>query len=122
MTTQSTTSPFRRWRRTAAFKQKEIARLLGLQGIAQVSRIEQGSRVPGLALAIGLEVLSGMPLHDIIAPLYEQVEEETLARVTAMLMEIEQSSHPHSIAKCRHLRGCQDRVITRHKHKMDAQT
>lgn len=120
MTTHSTTSPFRRWRRTAAFKQKEIARLLGLKSIAQVSRIERGSRIPGLSLAIGLEVLTGAPLHEIVSPLYEQVEEETLARVTTMLMEMEESTHPLSIAKCRHLRGCQDRVITRHKHKMNA--
>ena len=123
MTTPSSYPSFRKWRRTAAFKQKEVARLLGLQSIAQVSRIEQGARVPGLSLAIALEVLTGLPLHDILAPLYEQVEEETLARVTAMLMEMEDSSHPSSMAKCKHLRGCQDRVITRHKHKhMHAQT
>lgn len=120
MTTHSSTSSFRRWRRTAAFKQKEIARLLGLKGPAQVSRIERGSRVPGLSLAIGLEVLTGAPLHEIVPPFYEQVEEETLARITMMLMEMEESTHPRSIAKCKHLRSCQARVITRHKNKMNA--
>lgn len=57
-----------------------------------------------------------MPLHEIVRPLYELVEEETLARVTAMLAGLEDSSHPNAVAKCRHLRECQDRVITRHKN------
>ncbi len=96
--------------------------LLGLQGITQISRIEQGSRVPGLSLAIAIEVLTGMPLHELIAPMYEAIEEETLARVTTMLMGMEDSVHPYAIAKCKHLRGCQDRVITKHKNKMNAQT
>ena len=123
MKTKSPHSPFRQWRRTAAFKQKELARLLGLDGVAQVSRIEQGSRVPGLSLAIALEVLTGMSLHEIIAPFYEEIEEETLARATAMLMDIEASTHPSAVAKCKQLRRCQDRVITRHKNKnMHAQT
>lgn len=106
---------FRRWRRTATFKQKEIARLLGLQCTAQVSRIEKGLRVPGLSLAIALEVLTGFRLHEIVPHLYEVVEEETLARVTAMLMEMEGSVHPSAVAKCEQLRSCQDRVITKHK-------
>lgn len=123
MKTSPSHSPFRKWRRTAAFKQKEIARLLGLDGTTQISRIEQGSRVPGLALAIALEVLTGIPLHKLVPTAYERVEEETLARVTSMLMEIENSSHPGALAKCKHLRGCQDRVITRHKNKtMHAET
>lgn len=123
MKTSSTHSPFRRWRRTAAFKQKEIARLLGLDGTTQISRVEQGRRVPGLALAVALEVLTGMPLHEIVPAMYDRVEEETLARVTAMLMEIENSPHVSALAKCKYLRSCQERVITRHKNKtMHAET
>lgn len=123
MTPSSSHSSFRKWRRTAAFKQKEIARLLGLDGTTQISRIEQGCRVPGLALAIALEVLTGIPLHTLVPAAYERIEEETLARVTAMLMEIDGSVHAGALAKCRHLRDCQDRVITRHKNNtMHAET
>lgn len=123
MKKHSPNSTFRTWRRTAAFKQKEIARLLGLQGDTQISRIEQGCRVPGLSLAIALEVLTGMPLHEVIGTYYDIVEEETLARVTSMLIDMEKSSNASTMAKCRHLRSCQDRVITRHKNKnMHAQT
>ncbi|NKE66868.1 helix-turn-helix transcriptional regulator [Ramlibacter sp. RBP-2] len=113
MTLSKPHSPVRAWRRGAAFKQKEIARLLGLRSISQLSRIEQGKRVPGLSLAIGLEVLTGMSLEEIIEPYYEAVEEETLARVTNMLMQLEASTHAASVLKVRHLRSCQDRVLTR---------
>ena len=123
MATPQPHSSFRKWRRTASFKQKEIAQLLGLKDDTQICRIEQGYRVPGLALAIALEVLTGMSLHEILSSMYEQVEEETLARVTTMLMDIEHSSSPSAQAKCKHLRGCQDRVITRHKNNtMHAET
>lgn len=122
MTTSTSHSTFRRWRRGSAFKQKEIARLLGLKGVAQLSRVEHGKRSPGLAFAIALEVLTGMPLHEIITPLYEAVEEETLARVTAMLMELEGSEQRAALVKCKQLRSCQVRVITRHRQKMHAQT
>ena len=116
MKPSSSFSPFRKWRRTAAFKQKEVARLLGLSGSTQVSRIEKGCRLPGLALAIALEVLTGMQLHELVPHLYADIEEETLARVTSLLLEIEGSAHMASIAKCKQLRGCQDRVITRHRN------
>lgn len=73
-------------------------------------------------MAISLEVLTGMPLHTLLAPLYEAVEEETLARVTDMLMAMEDSPSKVTRNKCRHLKSCQDRVITRHKQITDAQT
>lgn len=117
MKTKTSHSLFRKWRRTAAFKQKEIARLLGLESSTQLSRIEQGKRVPGLCLAVSLEVLTGMPLCDLLGAVYDEMEEATLARVTTMLMQMEDSAHPHTQAKCKYLRRCQDRVITRHKNK-----
>lgn len=120
MTQSNPHSPFRAWRRGAAFKQKEIARLLGLRNSAQLSRIERGQRVPGLSLAIAIEVLSGLPLEEILQPQYEAIEEETLARVTEMLMRIEDSTHHVTQVKAKHLRGCQDRVITRHRQHLHA--
>ena len=108
---------FRTWRRTSAFKQKEIAILLGLKDTTHVSRMENGRRVPNLQLAMALEVLTGKSLHALFAEQYEAVEEETLARVTTMLMAIENHSSLASHSKRQCLKGCQDRVITRHKQK-----
>lgn len=120
MTQSNPHSPFRAWRRGAAFKQKEIARLLGLRSSTQLSRIERGQRVPGLSLAIAIQVLTGMPLEEILRPYYEAVEEETLARVTEMLMHVEGSTHNVTRMKVKHLRSCQDRVITRHRQHSHA--
>jgi hypothetical protein len=64
-------------------------------------------------MAIALEVLTGLPLAELIRPFYEEVEEETLARVTAMLIELEESAHPAARMKCRELRACQERVLTK---------
>jgi transcriptional regulator with XRE-family HTH domain len=110
-------STFRTWRRSAAFKQKDITFLLGLKGKSHVSRIENGFRSPGLSLAISLEVLTGMPLDELFPQLYESVEEETLARVTQMMAVIEEHSAAAAEVKRKHLRSCQDRVITRHKQR-----
>lgn len=120
MTQQTPHSPFRTWRRSAAFKQKEIARLLGLRSSTQVSRIERGERVPGLSLAIAIEVLTGLPLEEIIKPHYDAVEEETLARVTHMALQIEESTNHVTMVKVRHLASCQERVITRHRQQLHA--
>ncbi len=108
---------FRKWRRTAAFKQKDITYLLGIKNRAHVSKLENGSRNPGLALAISLEVLTGHPLCDLFSELYETIEEETLARVTAMLEAMEGHESGRAAAKRKHLKACQDRVITRHKQQ-----
>jgi hypothetical protein len=74
-------------------------------------------------MAIALEVLTGVPLAELIRPYYEEIEEETLARVTTMLQELEGSAHPAALMKCRHLRACQERVITKHQTRtMHVQT
>jgi transcriptional regulator with XRE-family HTH domain len=116
--TQTTHYPrLRRWRRAAAFRQKEIARLIGIRSANYVSRIEQSERIPHLTVVIALEVLTGMSLAELMPLLYEAVEEETLARATAMLMELEEGSSPVTVMKCSHLRACQERVLTRHKSR-----
>lgn len=120
MTTISSLT-FRKWRRSAGFRQKEIARLLGLNARGQISRLEQGRGSVGLRMAIALEVLTGMNLEEVMPELYEAVEEETLARVTAMLIDIETSKSIDTQKKCTHLKRCQDRVITRHKQKSHVQ-
>ncbi len=91
---------------------------MGLFGKAHVSRLERGGGSPGLSVAIALEVLTGMSLREIIKPFYEVVEEETLARITQMLMAMEGSSSKIAMNKCRYLKSCQDRIITRHKQQM----
>ncbi|WP_342619783.1 helix-turn-helix transcriptional regulator [Rhodoferax sp. GW822-FHT02A01] len=112
----------RKWRRTASFKQKEMAQLIGLASKTYISRLECGYGNPGLCMAIALEVLTGMPLHELMQPLYDMVEEETLARVTTMLMSMEESASLRTLTKCRHLKECQDRVITKHKQRMHEET
>lgn len=89
--------------------------LLGLKHRGYVSKLENGARVPGLSLAISIEVLTGVPLHELFPDLYEVIEEETLARVTQMLMLSEHHASASAESKRKHLRACQDRVITRHK-------
>lgn len=122
MTSTKNNSVLRKWRRTTSFKQKDVTRLLGLFGKAHVSRLERGGSSPGLSVAIALEVLTGMPLQEIIKPFYEVVEEETLARITQMLAVMEGSTSKITMSKCRYLRSCQDRIITRHKQQMHEET
>ena len=62
----------RRVRRRDGFSQREIAFLLGACGDGEVSKYESFARRPPLATAFLYEQLSGVPLRELFAGMYEE--------------------------------------------------
>jgi len=68
------------YRRRTALSQKDVARLLGSDRGGRISRYEHGRRLPELLTAPAFEVLLGVPLRELFAGLYDQVEQELRGR------------------------------------------
>jgi transcriptional regulator with XRE-family HTH domain len=100
------------WRRRAAFKQKEIGKLVGLRQ-NQISRLESHTRGPSLRVAIATEVLTGISMRNLFPQVFEDVEAETLSRVNDMLSDIAHQKHEKGTAKKRYLARALDNAIAK---------
>jgi DNA-binding XRE family transcriptional regulator len=64
----------RMYRKRAAFSQAEVAFLLGIEGGAEVSRHEQGHRLPSLDTALAYEAIFGQPVGELFAGKLERLQ------------------------------------------------
>ena len=64
-------------------KQKHIAYLLGQKNLDQVSRYENGSRLPTLQTALKLEIILGVPVRTLFPELYAELRSEIRERASA---------------------------------------
>ena len=70
-------------RKRLSFSQEDVAFLLGVNGMEKgikVSRDENHAREPSLQAALAYEVIYGIPVRDLFAGLYEQVERQVSER------------------------------------------
>jgi len=80
--------PNRLWqaRKRRGLGQKQVSILLNHKQIDQLSRFEQGSRVPNLHHALMLEILYGVPVRLLFHGLYEQLQAELREKAGRSLM------------------------------------
>lgn len=64
-------------------KQKQIAYLLGHNSLDQVSRYENGSRLPTLQTALKLEIILGVPMRELFPGLHAELRSQIRDRATA---------------------------------------
>jgi transcriptional regulator with XRE-family HTH domain len=64
-------------------KQKHIAYLLGHKSLEQVSRYENGSRLPTLQTVLKLEIILGVPTGSLFPELYAELRSEIRERASA---------------------------------------
>jgi transcriptional regulator with XRE-family HTH domain len=77
------TNYLRTSRKKLALTQEEVAFLLGVKGEgrgAKVCRDETFTREPSLKAALAYEAIYHMPVRDLFAGLYQQVEQEVAGR------------------------------------------
>jgi len=67
-------------RKRRGLKQKQIAHLLSHKSIDQISRYENGTRLPKLQTALKLEIIYGIPLRLLFSDLYVQLRGEVKDR------------------------------------------
>lgn len=56
--------------------------LLSQPSIDQISRYEQGTRLPSLAVALKLEIIYGVPLRLLFKELFDSLEDEVWQRIS----------------------------------------
>src|SRR6266542_6117949 len=79
-------------RRRLGLTQKELAFLVGYESDSQVSRIENGSRIPHLAEVLVVELVFGVPAVTVFPQIRQAVGPRIRSRAQALLREVEKSS------------------------------
>jgi transcriptional regulator with XRE-family HTH domain len=69
-------------RKRRGLEQKQVAYLLGHQGIDQTSRYEQGTRLPSLENALRLEIIYGVPMRFLFKELFSKLEDDVWQRIS----------------------------------------
>src|SRR5688572_21774512 len=67
-------------RKKSRLGHKQVAHLMGLKTVANLSRYERGDRLPGLANALKLEFILGVPIRFLFHELWSQVRDEIIER------------------------------------------
>lgn len=80
---------FKTHRKRTGFSQDEVAFLLGLSGGDKVSRLERRARVPTVETLLAYEAVFGVPASELVAGLYEKVEEQTRRRANVLARRLE---------------------------------
>ncbi len=91
-------------RKRLALSQEEVAFLLGVNGLdkgIKVSRDENNAREPSLLTALAYEAIYGIPVRELFAGLYEQVEQQVAGR--AKLLSYRQTGKPQRQEVITHL-------------------
>lgn len=88
-------------RKRLALSQEEVAFLIGAKGMdkeIKVSRDENFARKPSLEYALAYEAIYGIPVRQLFAGLYEQVEQKVAERAKLLsYRKIGQSKRPEVI-------------------------
>ena len=86
-------------RKRFGLTQEETAFLLGVKSGAKVSRYERFQRLPNLKTALALQALFGVPVAELFAGVYEQVEKETSDRARILESKMEGAAANKSNAR-----------------------
>ena len=70
-------------RRHVGLEQKQVARLLGHQSCDQLSRYERGIRMPGMRIALKLELIYATPVSLLFPDHYQQYRSEIAANTSS---------------------------------------
>lgn len=94
----SLTNYLRSHRKRLSLSQEEVAFLLGVKGLLdrgiKVSRDENFVRTPNLESALMYEAIYGIPVRELFAGLYEQMEQEVAKRAKLLQFRIANPRKP----------------------------
>ena len=79
-------------RRRLALSQEDVALLLGLTRRTVVSYHELGTHMPSLERALGYALILGVPVHELFAETYQQLEEEVASRAHQLFEELREDA------------------------------
>lgn len=73
-------------RHKAGLEQKQVARLLGHKNCDQISRYERGVRMPGIRIALKLELIYGIPISNLFPEHYQKYRAEIAANTSNSIL------------------------------------
>ena len=82
----------RSYRKRFGLSQKEVAFLLGIQSSENISHHENFQQVPNLHTALAFQAVFGVPVAELFAGIYEQVEKETANRARMLMEKMKEGS------------------------------
>lgn len=100
-------------RRKWALTQEELAFLLGRKSSTQVSRLEQGKRIPGMDIVLACEVLFGVTPSSFFPKFYADIEEAVLSRAAMLYKRLDKETSRVAMRKKEFLSVALKRAITR---------
>jgi transcriptional regulator with XRE-family HTH domain len=96
MSSSHLTNYLRTNRKRLALSQEEVAFMLGFKGEdkgIKVCRDENFAREPSLQMALAYEAIYGLPIRELFAGLYEQVEKEVAQRAKILTYRKDRESN-----------------------------
>lgn len=75
-------------RKRTGLSQDEIAFLLGCHSGSQISRCERNRRIPTLENALALEIIFGVPVHELFSGLFSKAEQQIIRRVGRLARKV----------------------------------
>ncbi len=73
-------------RHKRGLEQKQVAKLLGHKNCDQISRYERGARMPGLRIALKLELIYGISIRDLFPEHYQMYREEIAGNTSGNIL------------------------------------
>lgn len=86
----------RTYRKRFGLTQKEVAYLLGCTKAAKVSRYECFARLPSLKTALAYEAVFGVPVAELFAGIYQDIERATSRRARVLAHKKQKAKSPHT--------------------------
>jgi transcriptional regulator with XRE-family HTH domain len=80
----------KRW----GFSQADLARLLGVKASTTISRLEGGSRLPDLRIALCVEIIFGVPIRELFPKWTDEIEVRLLERANDFYEELQGNASP----------------------------
>jgi len=87
-------------RKRAGFSQAEIAFLLGCRSSAKISRYERFGRKPNLETVFVFELVFQVPVRDLFAGLFSEIEKATIQRAQTLMNKLS-TANPTPITQSR---------------------
>lgn len=78
---------------------KELAALIGLKSVPNMSRIEHGKRAPKIEVALACQVIFGIPPAEMFPHVYTLVEDRVMWNISQLHLALENTTSPAGLRK-----------------------
>jgi transcriptional regulator with XRE-family HTH domain len=107
------------YRKRWGLTQPQLAKLVSLASPSAISRIERSKRNPTAATLIALSIVFGLPLPDLLASLYDDIEETVVTAAKEILDDVSGRTDKDSVLARTLMEDVLARIISRSRSPKD---